>query len=341
MTSSRLDQPAQEPDAGALAVDAAAREEAEAREAEARKAEAREAEAREAEAAGAAGKPRRYKRFALPQRVEHIIQLVSFTVLAVTGLPQKYAEMPFAIGMINLAGGIETVRIVHRWAAVILMVASIYHIAAMGYRIFVTRSRLTMLPGLSDVADALQAFSYNLRIARKPPRMGYFNFAEKAEYWAFIWGTVVMVATGFMLWNPIATTNFLPGQVIPAAKAAHGAEAILAVLSILLWHFYHVHVKVFNRSMFTGYISRHEMEHEHAAELERIESGYFERPPEPAVVRRRARVYVPVTAVVFAALIIALFYFVTFEDTAIQTLPSPNVQEAVLPAPDPAAEPGS
>lgn len=287
-----------------------------------------------------AGKPHYYRRFALPQRIEHIVQLVSFSVLALTGLPQKFAEMPFAVGMINLIGGIETVRIIHRWAAVILMVASIFHIATMGYKVFVTRSRLTMLPGPKDATDAIQALGYNLRIFKQPPKMGYFSFGEKAEYWAFIWGTLVMVMTGFMLWNPIATTNFLPGEAIPAAKAAHGAEAILAVLSILIWHFYNVHVKVFNRSMFTGYISRHEMEHEHAAELERIESGYIERRPDPAVVRRRALVYGPIVAVIMAALIAGLFYFVTFEQTAIKTLP-PNAQEAVLPAPAPAAEPGS
>lgn len=322
MTQSTLDQPAHEPDAGAPA-------------------EQVHDTAYEAGVDEEAGKPQHYKRFALPQRIEHIVQLTSFTVLAVTGLPQKFAEMPFAVGMINLLGGIETVRIIHRWAAVVLMLASVYHIAAMGYRVFVTRSRLTMLAGPKDATDALQTLAYNLRISEQPPKMGFFAFGEKVEYWAFVWGTMVMVATGFMLWNPIAATNFLPGQVIPAAKAAHGAEAILAVLSILIWHFYNVHAKVFNRSMFTGYISRHEMEHEHAAELERIESGYVERRPNPAVVRRRALVYVPVMAVIMAVLIVTLFYFVTFEQTAIQTLPAPNVQEAVAPTPIPAVEPGS
>lgn len=321
MTHSTLDQPAHESGTGA--------------------AEARAAALPYADVDEEAGKPYRYRRFALPQRIEHIVQLASFTVLAVTGLPQKFAEMPFAVGMINLMGGIETVRIVHRWAAITLMVASIYHIGAMGYKVFVTRSRLTMLPGPKDATDAIQTLAYNLRIRRNAPRMGFFAFGEKAEYWAFVWGTLVMVLTGFMLWNPIATTNFLPGEAIPAAKAAHGAEAILAVLSILTWHFYNVHVKVFNRSMFTGYISRHEMEHEHAAELERIESGYVDRKPSRTTVRRRAFVYVPVMAVIMAALIVSLFYFVTFEQTAIQTLPPTNIQEAVLPAPGAAAEPGS
>jgi len=56
--------------------------------------------------------------------------------------------------------------------------------------------------------------------------MGRFTFEEKAEYWALVWGTVIMALTGFMMWNPIATAKFLPGEVYPAAKAAHGAEAV-------------------------------------------------------------------------------------------------------------------
>ena len=100
--------------------------------------------------------------------------------------------------------------------------------------------------------DALQWFRYNLGMAEKPPKMPRYNFMEKAEYWAMAWGLVLMGLTGLMLWNPIATTNILPGTFIPAAKAAHGAEAVLAVLAIILWHFYHVHIKHWNWAMIKG-----------------------------------------------------------------------------------------
>ena len=88
-----------------------------------------------------------------------------------------------------------------------------------------------------------------------------------------VWGTFIMIITGFMMWNPIATTNYLPGQFIPAAKVAHGGEAVLAALAIILWHFYHVHLRHFNKSMFIGKMTRHEMEEEHPAELALIEAG--------------------------------------------------------------------
>lgn len=279
-----------------------------------------------------------YHRFDIFQRSEHIVLLVSFTVLAVTGLPQMYSQQPWATVMILGMGGIETVRIIHRVAAVALILGTIYHFAALAYRIYVKRVALTMLPGLQDVKDGLQALGHNLGIVKSAPRMGRYNFGEKIEYWAVIWGTVVMVITGFMLWNPIATTSVLPGEFIPAAKAAHGGEALLAVLSILTWHFYHVHVKRFNRSMFTGYISREEMEEEHALELEEIEQGLPRVEPNPEVINRRRRVFLPVAAVVTVLLLIGLYFFVTFEQTAITTVPRQpiDVFVPVTPLPEPA-----
>lgn len=136
-----------------------------------------------------------------------------------------------------------------------------------------------------------------------------------------MWGLVVMALTGFMLWNPIATTRWLPGEVVPAAKAAHGAEAVLAVLAIMLWHFYHVHIRHWNASMFTGHLTREEMEEEHALELEKIEQGQVGPEVSPEERKRRLRVFIPVASVLSLVLLYGVFRFVTFEQTAITTLP--------------------
>jgi cytochrome b subunit of formate dehydrogenase len=273
------------------------------------------------------GRPAKYRRFDLWQRVDHIVLISSFTVLGITGIPQMFSTQPWATWMILAMGGIETVRIIHRVAATILMLGAIYHGGVITYKVFVRRVRLTMLPGWQDVKDAFQAFAYNLGLNKHEPRMGQYNFAEKAEYWAVIWGTVVMIITGFMLWNPITTTLFLPGEIIPAAKAAHGGEALLAVLSILTWHVYHVHVKRFNKSMFTGYLSREEMEEEHAAELALIESGWREIPPDPVAIRRRTRLFIPAAVVISVSLLIGLYVFVTHEHTAIRTIEPPATEQ--------------
>ncbi len=216
---------------------------------------------------------KQYPRFRLMARIEHIILLLSFTILAITGLPQKYADTNWADAMIAAMGGIETTRLIHHYSAVILVLGSIYHLFTSAYRLFVKRERMRILPRMKDVTDLFDYVRFNLGLIKNHPRMTKFNFGEKLEYWAVVWGTAVMAITGFMLWNPIAVTAFLPGQFIPAAKAAHGGEAILAVLSILIWHMYNVLIKHRNFSMFTGKLPYEQMEEEHAIELERLESG--------------------------------------------------------------------
>lgn len=267
------------------------------------------------------GKSRqKYLRFALPRRIEHLVMLLSFTTLAITGLPQKFPEAPASVIFFRLVGGIEVSRVVHRTSSIVLMLVSIYHIVALSYRVFVKRVRLTMMPVWEDVQHVYQDVMFYLGLRKEKARYDRYNYAEKAEYLAVVWGTVIMAITGFMMWNPIATSRFLPGEFIPAAKAAHGGEAILAVLAILLWHVYHVHLKHFNKSMFTGYLTHEEMEEEHPAELERIERGKNGEPP-PEVIKRRQRVFIPVASLMSVAMLAGVVAFVTFEDTSITTVP--------------------
>jgi formate dehydrogenase gamma subunit len=276
-----------------------------------------------------------YPRFNLWQRIEHGVLLFSFTMLAVTGLPQKFADTSWGTALIGVFGGIETTRLIHRSSAIILMVGAIYHLIVLAYRILVQRVRFTMLPGWQDVKDGFQAMAHNVGLVKQSPQMGRYTFGEKAEYWAVVWGTVIMVITGFMLWNPIATAWFLPGEFIPAAKAAHGAEAILAALSILTWHIYNVHLKHFNKSMFTGRISRHEMEEEHPLELADMEAGRVSPPPAAATLQRRQRIFLPVAAIITLTLLVGLYIFVTFERTAISTVPRQNIEIYVPATPGP------
>jgi cytochrome b subunit of formate dehydrogenase len=269
--------------------------------------------------------PRRWVRFGPSDRVQHAVMLLAFVVLAVTGLPQKYiyANRTFLDDVIDFLGGLKTVRIIHRAAATTLMVAAVYHGLTVAYRVLVRRARLSMLPRYFDALDAWQSVRYNLGLARERPRMDRFTWEEKVEYWSLVWGTVIMIVTGFMLWNPIATARVLPGEWIPTAMVVHGGEALLAVLAVLVWHFYSVHLRSFNPSMFTGRMSEREMEEEHPLELERLRAGDVGEETDPTVLRRRRRIFVPVAAVVAAVLLAGIYWFVTFEQTAIRTLPPP------------------
>ena len=260
-----------------------------------------------------------YERFPLARRIEHFTMLLSFTTLGLTGLPQKFPTAALSIAFVNLLGGIENLRTIHHFAAIVMMLGTVWHLLVFGYMAYVRRTRLSMLPSIQDAKDGLQALLYNLGFAKTFPQMGRYTFEEKMEYWAFVWGTAVMVATGFMMWNPLATVKFLPGEAIPAAKAAHGGEAVLAVLAIIIWHMYGVHVKRFNKSMFTGKMSEEDMLHEHPLELADIKAGIAERPVEPVALRKRQQIYFPIAAVITIIALGALYGFVNAEKTALTT----------------------
>lgn len=290
-------------------------------------------------------------RFSLAQRIEHIVLVLSFTLLGLTGLPQKYPLSPISQGVITALGGIETVRVIHRVAATVFLLEAVYHLVVVGYKLFVRRERASMVPSIKDGKDALDAVKYNLGLSDHEPKMPRYNFTEKMEYWAMLWGFLIMALTGFMLWNPIMTTNLLPGEFVPAAKVAHGGEAVLAVLAIIIWHFYNVHLKKLNKSMFTGKMDRHMMEEEHGEELEQIQAGLHPQPPTAAQQRSRMTLYAPVASVFSVVLLAGVYWFVNAEKTSITTIPPAEVGQILVtqtptaapptPVPLPTATPGA
>ena len=124
---------------------------------------------------------RKVLRFRWPYRVEHWVFVVSFTTLAVTGLAQKYAEAGVSQWIVAALGGIESVRVIHRIAAITMMVIAVYHIGAVGYRLYVNRSRPHMLPGLFDVRNAWQSLKYNLGLSKARVQQGRYGFEEKLD----------------------------------------------------------------------------------------------------------------------------------------------------------------
>jgi cytochrome b subunit of formate dehydrogenase len=272
-----------------------------------------------------------YTRFDLAQRISHLIMIVSFTILGITGLAQKFIESPISLGIFQIIGGIEVSRLIHRGAAIALMIVSVYHVIDVLYRIIVLRAPLSMMPVLSDITHLWHDVQYYLGFRKHKAFYGRYSYVEKAEYLALVWGTVLMGVTGFMMWNPIATAGWLPGEAIPAAKAAHGGEAILAVLAIIIWHVYHVHIKMFNKSMFTGKLSEAEMAHEHPAELEQLKTRTGWQRPAQEIIRKRQRFFIPAAAVLTVVMSLGIVGFTSSEETAIDTLPRGEVAEIFVP----------
>lgn len=261
---------------------------------------------------------RRFLRFPLAYRLEHWVMVGSFTTLAVTGLVQKFAYSGVALTIIGALGGVENVRIIHRIAATILMIEALYHIGLIGYNLIVRRHRASLMLTVEDGKVAWHSLLYNLGLRKDPPLQGRYTFEEKFEYFGIIWGTLVMIITGFALWNPIATAQALPGEFIPAAKVVHSNEALLAVLTIIIWHSYHVHLRKFNKSMFSGMMSEEDMRDEHPLELE-VLLNEPQPAPDPGLAFRRRR-FLITYGVVAAISLVGIYVFITFEQTAIETV---------------------
>ena len=274
--------------------------------------------------------PKQYVRFDVLQRVQHALLLLSFTTLAVTGLVQKFATAGASEWFVGLLGGIENTRLVHRTAAIVLGALAAYHIIDVAYRLIVLRTPMTMLPIVEDFKHLFQDVQFYLGRRERRARYGRFSYAEKVEYLAVVWGTLIMGLTGFMMWNPLASARWFRGQAIPAAKAAHGGEALLAVLAIIVWHFYNVHLKTFNKSIFTGRLTEEEMHEEHPAELSYLRQASAPAIP-AAVLRRRRQVFIPIAIVLAAAAAFGLYTFVTLETTAVMAAPQGETAPIFVP----------
>jgi len=273
-----------------------------------------------------------YLRFPLARRIEHWVMMLSFTTLGLTGIPQKFSQSPISLAILQALGGIESLRTIHHVAAIVMMFGTAWHILVMGYSVFVLRDQMSMLPTLQDAKDGIQALLYNIGFVKTYPQMGRYTFEEKMEYWAFVWGAAVMGVTGFLMWNPITATQYLPGEFVPAAKAAHGGEAVLAVLAIIIWHMYGVHIKRFNKAMFNGKMTEEDMLHEHPLELADIKAGIADRRPDAAPIRKRQMIYYPIAAILTLGMLGGIYGFINAEETALTTIP-PIVETVDAPTP--------
>jgi len=217
-------------------------------------------------------------RFHLARRIEHVATMILFSTLVVTGLPQKFFEARWSHAVTAIFGGLNTMRWVHRWAGFLFAASVVVHLTAALYLISTgKKNALSLVPKRKDFGDAVRQLRYYLGLADHGARFGRYDYRQKFEYWGVVVGGLLMTATGFVLFWPAQTAGLLPGEVIPAAKLAHGNEGLLAFLVILIWHIYNAHLNPdvfpFDASIFTGKVSRERMVHEHALELEEMEAA--------------------------------------------------------------------
>lgn len=192
-------------------------------------------------------------------RIAHWLVVLSFPTLVVTGFALKYPDAWWLAPVRRLEGHFPLRGTIHRIAAVVLIGSLVYHII---HLILSRHDRAivrNVLPKMRDASDIWAVIRYNLGLSGERPTFAMFNYIEKIEYWAFVWGTVVMTVSGLLLWFVNFTLRHFPKWFADAATAVHFYEAVMATLAILLWHFYFVifdpEVYPMDRSWLTGKVS--------------------------------------------------------------------------------------
>lgn len=218
--------------------------------------------------------PEMVVRFTPWARIQHAAVILLFALLLLTGLPQKWPQADFSRWLIDLMGGIFVVRWLHRVVGIVFAVFTFAHLAVAVVGIATRRMKPSMLLTRQDFRDTVENLRYYLGRRPEPPQVGRYDYRQKFEYWGLVFGSLIMVLSGFILYFPIAVSRLLPAELIPAAKVAHSNEAMLALLIILIWHMYGAHfnpeVFPFDTSIFTGKITKQRLAHEHPLEYEEL-----------------------------------------------------------------------
>jgi formate dehydrogenase gamma subunit len=210
------------------------------------------------------------RRMNLNEVWQHAFLTTTFIVLVITGFSLRFSDAWWVKFLFAHEGGFPLRGIIHRVAAVLFIITALWHLFYLNSR----RGRQflkDMLPAKTDFIHLKELVTYNIGIGKTKPRFGRFSYVEKAEYWALVWGAIVMVVTGLFLWFDNYAVKILPKGVLDVMLVIHYYEAWLATLAVLIWHFYAVIFNPaaypMNPSWLTGKMPVDLYRHEHPADI--------------------------------------------------------------------------
>ena len=219
------------------------------------------------------------KRFSGIDRSLHVIMIVSFMLLALTGLPLMYAHSPWAQFLANAFSGVQTMRLIHLANAAITFGYFIYHLAYLAYRIVIKKQTFelfgpdSLIPSWQDLADIGKNVRWFLYLGPKPS-LDRWTYWEKFDYWAVFWGIAIIGVSGLFLAAPSFWTSFVPGVGVNVAFVVHGEEALLATGFIFIFHFFHNHMRPENfpvdLTIFTGRLPLERFKEERPLQYQRL-----------------------------------------------------------------------
>jgi cytochrome b subunit of formate dehydrogenase len=265
-------------------------------------------------------------RFNRSNRATHAVLVVSFLVLAGTGLPLMFYATGWGQTAASWFGGLGVMRVLHRVFAVVTFGYAIYHLGYLLWLGLVKRERGllfgpdSMMPRGRDVADLYGMVLWFLYLKKRPPRFDRWTYWEKFDYFAVFWGVPVIGLSGLLLWFPEVVSTFLPGWVLNVATIVHSEEALLATGFIFAFHFFHNHMRPENFPLdtviFTGKLPLARFEEERPEEYGRlVEQGRLEEVLAEPPTRRERLLATAFGSVAYAAglvLVVAILWSVLF-----------------------------
>lgn len=221
-------------------------------------------------------------RFAAFHRVVHLLLIITFTGLCVTGIPLSFSEHEWLRKAVQHLGGLNTLRSLHRLFALLTLLYGVMHLAYLWRR---RRERIrsgegsfffgpeSLVPRWKDFADFKDQCLWFVGLGPRP-RFDRWTYMEKFDYWAVFWGVLTLGLSGLILWFPLVFSRFLPGWFFNWSKILHGEEALLAILYVFSIHFFNVHLRPLkfpmDPSMFTGRESMAHLDRERPEESSRM-----------------------------------------------------------------------
>jgi cytochrome b subunit of formate dehydrogenase len=268
-----------------------------------------------------------YRRFSRLQRWLHIVMMISFFTLSLTGMALKFSYMPWAQLTSRLLGGFDSMGFQHRVGAILLFIVAIVHLWD------VTRRKKAMRQTWVQVITGPDSIIFNRRDIKEfvgsikwffglnsRPHYGRYTYWEKFDYFAVLWGVIIIGSTGLMLWFPELFTYVFPGWAINVATIIHSDEALLAVGFIFTIHFFNTHFRPDKFPMdpviFTGLVPVDELKYDKPGEYEAmIESGELEEhlaDPYPAAKERALKIFGAVALSFGLIIVILILYTMLF-----------------------------
>ncbi len=232
-----------------------------------------------------------FVRFRPVDRFCHFLVIISFLLLASTGMPLKFHEAPWAQVMFRWMGGASVAAGLHRVGAIITLTYFTVHIASLvaifrrhSFRddngVFRVRKVLALVFGpdspMFNPQDLKDFVAHQKWFFGRGPRPDFdrWTYWEKFDWMAVFWGMFAIGLSGLVMWVPQAATLVLPGWSINVAHIIHSDEAMLATGFIFTFHFFNVHFRIekfpFDPVIFSGRITEQEMLHERKRQFDRL-----------------------------------------------------------------------